>query len=330
MLVLHDLLLGDTLMLAALLAALRSKYPAARIYVTAAPAVVPLFSGRPYGAEALAFSERDPDTLGQLAPARNADIAFLPGETRLALNARAIGARWIVAFADAVPRWKNWMVDESVPFPSTTTALGDIFASLAGPHSAGHYRREDWPTPACRPFSRPTAPYAVLHVGARSPLRHWEPARWAQLAAELRRRGLQVVLTVGASETPLVREIDPGKRYAAYAGTLDLPQLWHLIAGAKYLVTLDTGIAHLAKLTGTRTVCIFGPGSAPLLGRGDFWRDSPFTPVTAPDFPCRDQPILFKRHVAWTRHCSRTLAECPRARCMEAITVNDVLAAMAQ
>ena len=328
MLVLHDLLLGDTLMLAALLAALRARYPTARILITASPAVVPLFSGRPYGVQAVPFTERDAEAIMRLPSARHCDIAFIPGDNRLALAARALGARWIVAFADAVPRWKNWMVDEGIAFPAKSTALGDIFALLAGPPGALRYRVEDWPAPAFTPFELPGRDYAVLHVGARSPLRHWEPERWLEVAERLNRSGLAVVWTAGPGEQALVEGIDPSGRYTSYAGRLDLAQLWHLIAGARLMVTLDTGIAHLAKLTGTRTACIFGPGSAPLLGRGEFWRAAPFTPVTVPDYPCRDQPLLFKRHLPWVRHCARPVSECPRARCMEAVSADDVCRAL--
>jgi hypothetical protein len=87
-------------------------------------------------------------------------------------------------------------------------------------------------------------------------------------------------------------------------------------------------VAHLAKLTWTRTVCLFGPGSAPLLGRGEFFRDAPFAEVTVPDFPCRDRNQLFKREVIWVRHCARTLDECSRPRCMEAIALEDVVRAI--
>ena len=55
-----------------------------------------------------------------------------------------------------------------------------------------------------------------------------------------------------------------------------------LLASAALLITLDTGIAHLAKLVGVPTIALFGPGSSVLLGRGNFWRDAPFREVTIP------------------------------------------------
>ena len=168
----------------------------------------------------------------------------------------------------------------------------------------------------------------MLHIGARSPLRHWPSPRWTELAERLAGRGYQVAWSTGPGEARLVEEVDPKRRFAAYAGTLDLAQLWHLVAGADLLVTLDTGVAHLAKLTWTKTVCLFGPGSAFLLGRGEFFGDAPFTEVTIRDFPCRDRHQLFKREVTWVRHCARTLDECQRPRCMEAIGLDDVMRAI--
>jgi ADP-heptose:LPS heptosyltransferase len=324
-LVLHELLLGDTLMLAPLLARLRARHAGAEIYVAARPEVLPLFSGRPWGVAPIAFTERAP---AALEAARDCDLALVPGENRYTLSARGIGARWIVAFGGARPGWKNWAADELIDFPRHPANLADIFAELAGPAPAGlRYRPGDWPAPAFRPFERPAAPYAVLHVGASTPLKYWDTERWRALAAHLAER-FRVVLSCGPREVDLVQQIDPKGRYGAYAGTLDLPQLWHLVAGADLLVTLDTGVAHIAKLTGTRTVCLFGPGSAALTGRGEFFRDAPFTEVTAADFPCRDQHVIFGRDVAWARVCRRSLAECPAPHCMQAIALDDVLRAL--
>src|SRR5471030_1521352 len=91
-LVLHELLLGDTLMLAPLLAALRRLYPRAEIFAAANPKYAELFSANPYGVRALPYSEREAGFMAALAPAANSDIAILPGENRHAMVARAIGS----------------------------------------------------------------------------------------------------------------------------------------------------------------------------------------------------------------------------------------------
>jgi len=329
-LVLHELLLGDTLMLAPLLAALRQRYPAAEIFVTAQPGYATLFSGKPYGVRVLPYSERNPRALTMLDAARGCDIAILPGENRQAIVARALGAKWIVAFAAGRPAWKNRAADELIAFPAEPATLGDMFASLAGHAAPLRYTASDWPAPTYAPFDTPSsAAYVVLHVGAGSPLRLWTEQSWRSLADALAARGLQVIWSAGPQEAGLVRSIDPHGRFRSYAGNLDLAQLWHLLTGAAAAVTLDTGIAHLAKLIRTPTVALFGPGSAVLFGKGRFWRDNCFRAVTSADVPCRDQRHLFRRELEWVRRCNRTLVHCPRARCMEAITPEQVLASLA-
>lgn len=331
-LVLHELLLGDTVMLAGLLAALRWKYPHAELFVSSPPAYASVFSGKPYGAHVLRYSERSPGALEALEPARDADLVVLPGDNRHAIAARAIGARWVAGFAGGKPAWRNRAVDEFVDFPFEPAALGDLFMLLAAPGEAGlshlRYRREDWPAPDFAPFEIPAAPYAVLHVGAGSPLRLWPTEKWREIADELSRRGLEVAWSAGPGEEPLVEAIDPRHRHASYAGKLDLAQLWHLLSGARTAVTLDTGIAHMAKLTGTPVAALFGPGSAQLFGAGTFWRDQPFEEVTLRNFACRDQRHLFKREVEWVRRCNRKPPECPRARCMEGIAIEQVLSSL--
>jgi ADP-heptose:LPS heptosyltransferase len=124
-----------------------------------------------------------------------------------------------------------------------------------------------------------------------------------------------------------VAAADPQRRYPSYAGRLDLAQMWRLLAGARLLVSPDTGVAHLGRVAWTPTITLFGPGSAVLAGPGGFWRDTPWRAVGRERFPCRDQALLFGRHVDWVRRCGRTVAECPEPRCMHAIDVDEVLAA---
>jgi hypothetical protein len=78
-LVLHELLLGDTLMLAALFARLRALYPQSTILATVKPEILPLFSARPYGVAPLAYSERSPDAFKSLQEAKGIELALVPG-----------------------------------------------------------------------------------------------------------------------------------------------------------------------------------------------------------------------------------------------------------
>ncbi|MCL2830459.1 MAG: heptosyltransferase [Betaproteobacteria bacterium] len=345
----HCLLLGDTLLLAPLLAALRLRYPEAQIDTTVAPAYLPLFNRSPYGVRALGYDPRRRETLAALCHAADLgggyDLAFIPGDNRYALLARALGARRIVAMDDRdSPNrgWKNYLCDAFVPWPQTPMALAEIFARLADPVYLPEnaeapapplpvYRIGDWPAPHCAaPTPPPPAtPYAVLHLGAGSPLRHWPVERWRELAARLAGLGLTPVLSTGPNEEALAARIDPEGSYPAYPGTLDLAQLWHLLANARLLVCPDTGIAHLAKLVGVPTLCLFAQVGPELLGAGHFWKEMPFVPLGPEDFPCRDQPFLFERTLPWLRRCERFPSQCPHpaALCMESIEAATVIAA---
>jgi ADP-heptose:LPS heptosyltransferase len=327
-LVAHHLLLGDTVMLTPLLAKLRERYPAADIAMTTPRAIAPIYRGSPYGVRALAYDTRDVGTFDLAEAARGFELAYVPADNRFSWLAAALGARWIVAFAGDRPAYKSWPVDEFRAYRATPAALGDMTADLVDGPPPRPYRPDDWPDPEHSAFEGPERAYAVLHVGASTPLKLWERDKWRALAAMLERRGLQVVWSGGRGEEGEVAAIDPERRHRSYAGTLDLAQMWHLLKRARLLVSPDTGIAHLGRLVNVATVTLFGPGSALVCGAGEFWRESPYRAVTIPDFPCRDQNELFKREIAWLKHCTRGPHECPAPRCMQAIDVAPVAAAI--
>jgi ADP-heptose:LPS heptosyltransferase len=276
---------------------------------------------------ALPFSPSRSKTARALLAEPAFDLAFVVGDNRYSWLAAAMRSARIVAHAGDAPASKSWLVDESRPYSGTPAAWGDMVADLLEGDDAPPYRQGDWPAPPARPFDRPRAPYAVLHVGASTPLKRWPAERWHALAKALRGEGLAVVWSAGRGEEPIVRECDPAGEFASFAGALDLAQIWHLLAGAALLVAPDTGIAHLGRATWTPTVTLFGPGSRVICGPGRFWRDTPWSGLAEDPFACRDQRILFRREIAWVRRCGRSTAECAEPRCMHAISVAAVVEA---
>jgi len=298
-LLVHQLLLGDTLMTTPLVAKLRALYPHADIAMAMPPAFVPLYSGKPYGLRALPLSMKQPTTVDALLAEDAWDWAILPGDNRFSWLAQAAGARWISGWERDTPGYKNWLVDDARPWPSQPAALGDLWSDLAEGAQPAPYRAEDWPAPSCADFERPTQPYAVLHVGASNARKLWPAAHWQALAAQLEADGLTVVYSAGRGEEALVQACDPDGKQRSYAGQLDLAQMWHLLKQATLLVAPDTGIAHLAKVTGTPTVALFGRGPTPLYGRGHFWSAMPFKAAVLDELAPRRQQTLFKRPFSW-------------------------------
>lgn len=329
-LVAHHLLLGDTIMLAPLLKKLRERFPDAEVVLTCRPAFAALFDPQPYGVRVVPFDPRQAGTFWDLYRLRGFDVALLPADNRFSWLARALDSRWIVAFEGDRPAYKNWLVDEFRRFPDHAMALGDLIAEclVDGP-APQPYAPSEWPAPKSGEFALPAAPYCVLHVGASTPLRHWEPEKWRELISRLQASSVNPVISAGPGEEQLVSQIDPERRLPAYPGTLSLPQVWRLLAGAHSVVCPDTGVSHLARLVGVPLVVLFGPGSATLFGGGEFWRNVPDRKVTIPKFPCRDENMIFRRHLPWAEHCGRTYPlQCAAPRCMQALTVGMVVAAL--
>jgi ADP-heptose:LPS heptosyltransferase len=326
-LIAHHLLLGDTLMLTALVAKLRERYPSAELVMSVPEAYAPLYASAPYGLRAIGWDPRRPVD-SPLWHETGFDLAFVPGDNRFAWLALGLGAQWIVAFAGDRPYFKSWPVDELRSYPASPAAWADMVAGLVDGPPPAPYDPTHWRAPPAGAVPIPPRAYAVLHVGASSKLKQWSPARWAKLAEHLAGRGLEPLWSAGRGEGSIVRACDPDARYPSTSEALTLAQLWHVLANATLLVSPDTGIAHLGRIVGTPTVAIFGPGSAVLTGAGEFWRNARYQAVTVDPFPCRDQPILFKREISWVRRCARTLAECPHPRCMDAIGAGTVIEAI--
>jgi ADP-heptose:LPS heptosyltransferase len=104
----------------------------------------------------------------------------------------------------------------------------------------------------------------VLHVGAAAKARRWPHGRFAELAAWCREQGHPVVVTGGGADVEaglcVVRRAGLPDD-ASLAGRTSLADLAALVAGARLLVSGDTGVAHLATAYRRPSVVLFGPVS---------------------------------------------------------------------
>ena len=100
--------------------------------------------------------------------------------------------------------------------------------------------------------------YVAVHPGASVPARAWPAERHAELVARLVDEGRAVVVTGGERERGLCARV-AGGRALDLAGSLDVPQLAAVLAGADCAVAGNTGPAHLAAAVGTPVVSLFSP-----------------------------------------------------------------------
>jgi hypothetical protein len=97
-------LLGDTIMLTPLIAKCRAALARCRNRDDVRGALCRALCRPTVRRSRIAVRSRDPATLKPLLAQTGFDLALIPGDNRLSWLARALGARWIVAFSGDSPR----------------------------------------------------------------------------------------------------------------------------------------------------------------------------------------------------------------------------------
>jgi ADP-heptose:LPS heptosyltransferase len=109
----------------------------------------------------------------------------------------------------------------------------------------------------------------VIHPGASHASSRWPVDRFAAVARVLRADGHRVVVTGTEPERPLANELRALAALPAgdvLAGRTEVLELAALVAGARLVISGDTGVAHLAYAFRTPTVTLFGPVPASTWG----------------------------------------------------------------
>ena len=335
-LIAHHLLLGDTIMLTPLLAKCRARWPDADIVMTCPVPFAPLYSGRPYGVRAVALrSARRRRRSRHCAPPRRSISRSCP-PTTACRGWRARSARTGSSRSPATARATR--TGRSTSCARTRDARWPGAISSPGSSTDRRPRRIGSPTgrrPRRAPVAGPGKSYCVLHAGASTPLKQWPAARWRALGERLAAHGYAVVLSAGPGEAALLDADRSGAtrgraipgRYRSQRSGACSP------APRSSSAPIPASRTSRASSAPRRSRCS-GPVRRCSRAPATFWRASPFTALTIPDFPCRDQRITMKREVAWIRRCERFPGlgpgQCPEPSCMLALTDDMVWQAAAR
>lgn len=122
------------------------------------------------------------------------------------------------------------------------------------------------PEIAVQPLGR-VQDVVVFHLwasGARSWLREWPEDRWVELANRLSKQDTVFVITgapadMERTELFLKRMVAANLQAVAFAGADGFVSLSHLLRRARVVVSVNTGVMHLAAILGAPTVSINGP-----------------------------------------------------------------------
>jgi heptosyltransferase-1 len=117
-----------------------------------------------------------------------------------------------------------------------------------------------------------TAPYAVIMPSASRDDKLWPPEDWQAVFEALQTHGLALRLLAGnAAERARAQQLINALPNAVVEPKSSLTELAALMAGARIMVGLDSGLTHLSAAVGTDTIGIYKastPVRTPLEGRG--------------------------------------------------------------
>lgn len=112
--------------------------------------------------------------------------------------------------------------------------------------------------------------YAVFAMGGRTPVRWWPVARFAEVAKEINRSRIPILLVGTRSEKRLSQELkkSSGVDVIDLIGELSVEELASIINHCLLVITNDTAPVHLAIALKKPSICIMGPA---ILGVSDHY-----------------------------------------------------------
>lgn len=110
-------------------------------------------------------------------------------------------------------------------------------------------------------------PYLVFLHGTTWATKHWPEEYWCRLANLANQNGFSVKLPWGNDkERERARRIAASCQNAEVLNRLGLVEMAKVLAGAKAIVSVDTGLGHLAAALDVPTVSLYGPTDPVLTG----------------------------------------------------------------
>ncbi len=157
--------------------------------------------------------------------------------------------------------------DVAVPYREDRHEIANHreMAELFGPLEAYQLaiRQVDRAPSKSLPYDKLVLMHATPGGSAAKP-KSWPEERWAELVRRLTGKGLIVAFTGTQADhftidAILSAAIVPSENAFSLAGVLSLPELAYVLNRVKLLITVDTGVAHLAAALNASVVCLHGP-----------------------------------------------------------------------
>ena len=276
--------LGDAVITAAILPALRKHYPVARIEVLAAPWNREIFEScgevdvvHVSGVNRFAPGWRPHWLLAQCWWG----LRLRRRRFELGIDVRGEMPLAAILWLAGVKRRVGWdcggggfLLTDSAKFvparPEIESRLA-LFKLIGIDAPADLLEKTPWFTPPAAARSSISdrldrcdsadGPLIVLHVGAGTPAKRWPAAYWQELLGRIIvEYGARVILVGGRNERTLADEVIDGKPWPGmsdWTGQLVVAETAALIEQADLFIGADSGPAHLAAAVGTPAIVLF-------------------------------------------------------------------------
>lgn len=288
--------IGDALMGKYFLENIRARYPDARMAIVVgsrAGMLKDLFAGEPW-LEVVEANRRSPRSLVALWKSwRGSDVVltyYTAGTVNLStkLIARLLARRAclpakqgaLAGFSDSSSLTK-YFYDHLLPRPIRDRSVRlherDALAALGVPATIDRLSLKYLPLPGTAEKFGIRGPYAVVHLFSGSKSRGLSIAKMRELLGALvsEMPDTTLVLSGGPTDIAEATEASAGLPAVVIAGHATLQELMNLIAGSRAVVSLDTGVGHLAAHIGRPPIIL-----STCLGRISWWGPDQYGPGT--------------------------------------------------
>ncbi|MEP6671087.1 MAG: glycosyltransferase family 9 protein [Chthoniobacter sp.] len=260
--------IGDLVLTTPALRALHQAWPDAHIALGVMDGTAPLLAAIPFVQSGIVFGRGRGWTPWQQVLTGGWDACFdFTGNDRSALATvlsrarKCVGFEWVRRNRLRSLAYNAWSPSK-VRDVHTARHYLDLVAAVA-PAGAGDLLPELSLPEASSPAPKP-APYALLHPGTARPEKYWLPERWAEVAAHLQTvHHLPTIFTCGPDDFERAHlaaiASAEGSEKSEVRHPPDLMSLATLVAGARIVISCDTGVVHLASAFRIPQIALFGP-----------------------------------------------------------------------
>ncbi|RFA30176.1 lipopolysaccharide heptosyltransferase [Alkalilimnicola ehrlichii] len=280
--------IGDIVFASGLPGALKARWPQAHISWLTEPATVGLLEAHPDVDEVIPWPRADWRALAKRRRylalglairrfatdlrARRFDLAIdAQGLLKSAAFARMSGAPTRVGVN--CREGGQWLVTDNVRSPTDDRRISSEYRDLATHFGANEadFRLQLAVPPAARSAAaeavgEQAGDYVALCPFTTRPQKHWLEERWHALAETLQQRLALTPVWLGGPD-----DREAAARFAApgvdLTGRLTLPESAAVIAGARLVIGVDTGLTHMGVAADVPTLALFG-STRPYLDTG--------------------------------------------------------------